>query len=220
MQTEFRQWPGPRAPAAAMAAATACLVLLAGCAGLSSPPPEPQAGTPTEIAEPAAAPAQPEAPPIDAGAVTPPQVPPPAPPPPVAPAAAPVAAALEHADRVRSLNGPELTAEITRLNAMGAAPLRQLQLAQALLQTHQSSEYGRIQQLLQSVLANDGEEARQLHPLARLLAAHQAQLRRLEEQNDRQAQLVREGQKRIDQLSERLEALRAIERSMPTRPAR
>lgn len=205
-----------------MAAAMACLVLLAGCAGLSSPPPELQAGTATETTEPAPVPAQSEAPPVDADAATPPPAPPPTPPAPVAPAPAPapLAAALEHADRVRSLNGPELTAEIARLNAMGAAPLRQLQLAQALLQTHQSSDHGRIQQLLQSVLANDGEEARQLHPLARLLSAYQAQLRRLEEQNDRQSQLVREGQKRIEQLSERLEALRAIERSMPTRPAR
>ncbi|TFY97382.1 hypothetical protein EZ242_17805 [Ramlibacter rhizophilus] len=95
-----------------------------------------------------------------------------------------------------------------------------MQLALALLQTQVPADAGRAQGLLQSVLSSDSEEARSLHPLARLLIAHHAQQRRHEEQLDKQGQVIREQQRRLDQLSERLEALRAIERSMPSRPPR
>ena len=56
-------------------------------------------------------------------------------------------------------------------------------------------------------------------PLARLLEARLTHQRRLEEQLERQGQQLREAQRRNDQLSERLEAVRAIERSLQTRPA-
>ena len=42
--------------------------------------------------------------------------------------------------------------------------------------------------------------------------------RRLEDSLERQSQQLREHQRRIDQLNERLEAMRAIERSLTTRP--
>ena len=51
----------------------------------------------------------------------------------------------------------------------------------------------------------------------------QLEQRKLEEALDRQAQQLREQQRRIEQLNERLEAMRAIERSLnnraPARPA-
>ena len=56
-------------------------------------------------------------------------------------------------------------------------------------------------------------------PLARLLEARLTHQRRLEEQLERQGQQLRDAQRRNDQLSERLEAVRAIERSLQTRPA-
>lgn len=121
---------------------------------------------------------------------------------------------------MRTLPPPEVAAEINRLSAPGATPLRQMQLALSLLQTQSQGDAARAQGLLQAVLGNDAEEARSLHSLARLLSAHYAQQRRLEEQADRQGQQLREAQRRLETLSERLEALRAIERSMPTRPAR
>ena len=63
--------------------------------------------------------------------------------------------------------------------------------------------------LVQRVLGNTSPAAQPLHPLARLL----------EDQLDRQTQQLRDTQRRNDQLSERLEAVRAIERSLSTRPA-
>jgi len=52
-----------------------------------------------------------------------------------------------------------------------------------------------------------------LHSLARTLAARYVEQRRVEDDRDRQAQQLRDSQRRIDQLNDRIEALRAIERS-------
>ena len=144
--------------------------------------------------------------------------------PPVAPATpAPppvrdaVALLLEHADRVRGLQGAELAQEIARLNDPGA-PADQLRLAMALSQTRQLYDLVRAQELLQRVLANPTQEARELHVLARLLGARYAEQRRLEDQLDRQNQQVRELQRRLGETQDKLEALKEIERSLTSRP--
>ena len=71
---------------------------------------------------------------------------------------------------------------------------------------------------MQRVIAHPGPESLPLKPLARLLANRLLEQRKLEEAVDRQAQQLRDSQRRIDQLNERLEAMRAIERSLTTRP--
>ena len=71
--------------------------------------------------------------------------------------------------------------------------------------------------LLQRVINHPSPEAQSLQPLARALAARYQEQRRVEDDRDRQAQQLRESQRRIEQLNDRLEALRAIERSF-TRP--
>lgn len=143
-----------------------------------------------------------------------------APAPPAQPDAS--AALLLYADRVRGLPAAELTAEAAALAS--PEPADQLKLALVLHQQQQlqnqrlSSELTRAQDLLAQVLANDSPTAQALHPLARLLAARYADQRRLEEQADRQAQQLREQQRRLDQTTERLEALKAIEHSLRARP--
>jgi len=67
--------------------------------------------------------------------------------------------------------------------------------------------------LLQRVNANPSADALPLQPLARTLAARYAEQRKVEEDRDKQAQQLRDSQRRIDQLNDRIEALRAIERS-------
>ncbi|MES2688292.1 MAG: hypothetical protein V4706_15845 [Pseudomonadota bacterium] len=128
-----------------------------------------------------------------------------------------VALLLEHADRVRGLQGAELTQEIARLNDP-AAPADQLRLAMALSQTRQLYDLVRAQELLQRVLANPTQEARELHVLARLLGARYAEQRRLEDQLDRQNQQVRELQRRLGETQDKLDALKEIERSLTSRP--
>lgn len=220
-------------PAAAAWPRFALLLLVLGAAlqGCASRGAVPAAAS---KAAPAAAPASAAAvapPPLNSGGLPPAAAPVnPAPARPVAAAvenAAPapavptsVLAMLAYADRLRSLPGPELTQEISRLGDGGGSPPRQMQLALALLQTQQPADGQRAQSLLQRVLAANSPEVQPLHPLARQVASQHAAQRKLEEQLDRQAQLLRDQQRRIDQLSDRLDALRAIERSLPSRPTR
>ncbi|MGA0571807.1 hypothetical protein ACO2Q9_13910 [Variovorax sp. VNK109] len=181
-------------------AGVAVLALCAVVAGCATPPP------------PAPPPVIPVAPPP----------PPPAPPPPPPPAPAPVvktepgveALVLAYSERVRTMAAAELAMEITRQTEAGDVPQAQVQLALALLQTHLPADTARSLGLLQKVVATDTPQARPLHPLARLLAARAFEQRRLEDQIDRQNQQLRDNQRRIDQLNERLEAVRAIERSL------
>jgi hypothetical protein len=186
-------------------------LLLAACAAPPEPPPEPVA-------------------------VLPPPPPPPPQPPPVQPVEAepmapatqpalvfaqltqgPVAALLGYADKVRPLGGNELANEISRLGEPGEQPLVQMQLALLLSQTRAPADLARALGLVQRVIANPASEAQPLHSLARLLAARYQEQRRVEDERDRQAQQLRDSQRRIEQLSDRIEALRAIERSF-TRP--
>ena len=67
-------------------------------------------------------------------------------------------------------------------------------------------------------LANPDAQAQVLHPLARLLAARYGEQRRIEDLLEKQNQQTREVQRRLDQTNERLEALKAIERSLTSRP--
>ncbi|SFD85210.1 hypothetical protein [Paracidovorax konjaci] len=128
---------------------------------------------------------------------------------------------LQYADRVRTLSPPEITAEIAQLSdaqSANGSPEKTLQLALALLQTRQPADTARSLGLVQKVLGDARPAAAALHPLSRLLENRLLQQRRLEDQLDRQGQQLKDGQRRIDQLNERLEAMRAIERSLNARP--
>lgn len=176
-------------------------VLLAGCASAPPVAPTPSARHPAV--------------PIDPPVTPPPPIPPAPPPPPAAVPGASLASALEAADRLRGLSANELQAELARLSALPPTPAQQLQLALGWMQTRQPGDSGRAAQALQRVLQDGSDEARPLHALARLLQSWQADSRRADEQAERQAQQLREAQRRADQLADRLDALRAIERSRP-----
>ncbi len=123
---------------------------------------------------------------------------------------------LAYTDRLRFMPPPELSQEVSRLGTP-LSSFDQLQLALALSQLRQLPELVRAHELLTRVIGN--AEAQALHPLARLLAARFGEQRRVEEQLDKQNQQLRDVQRRLDQTNERLEALKAIERSLTSRPA-
>ena len=127
-----------------------------------------------------------------------------------------VARALAYADRIRGMNANELTPELARLGE-ARAPGELLQLALTLAQLRQTPELIRAQDLLTRLLANASPEAVTLHPLARLLATRFGEQRRFEDLLDKQQQQTRDIQRRLDQTTERLEALKAIERSLGNR---
>lgn len=206
-----------------LAIATA-LALLAGCAAAPEPAPaEPVPAVPAAVPEPSPAPAEePDKPDADAAGM------------PSAEGSAPASAEsarppaslprqmLLYADRIRSLPPPELMAEIARLSDAqanaGSPPEKSFQLALVLLQTRQPADTARSLGLVQKLLSDNRPAATSLQPLARLLENRLLQQRRLEDQLDRQSQQLKDGQRRIDQLNERLEAMRAIERSLNARP--
>jgi DNA repair ATPase RecN len=128
-----------------------------------------------------------------------------------------VAVMLDYADRVQLMSPAELGQEITRFGD-SATPADQVQLSLALSQLHQLPELVRAQELLGRVLANAGEQAQPLQPLSRLLSSRYGEQRRLSDLLDKQTQQTREVQRRLDQTNERLEALKAIERSLTSRP--
>lgn len=111
----------------------------------------------------------------------------------------------------------ELPAELARLGS-SAAPQAQLQLAMALAQMHQLPDLIKAQEAVAKVLSNSSDEAKALHPVAKLLAVRFSEERRLEDLLDKQNQQVKDLQRRLDQTTERLEALKAIERSLVSRP--
>lgn len=124
---------------------------------------------------------------------------------------------LAYAERVRVMPPAELGQELARLGD-ASAPADQLRLSLVLSQLHQLPDLIRAQELLARVLGNADAEAQALQPLARLLASRFAEQRRLEEQLEKQNQQMRDVQRRLDQTNERLEALKAIERSLASRP--
>ncbi|MBB6559912.1 hypothetical protein HNP48_002584 [Acidovorax soli] len=182
--------------------------LLAGC---TSPAPPRSPPAPVAVVVPAPLPVPPPAEPTPLPAA--PAMPP-------APEVSQVALTLAYADRVQRMAPAELTREIARLgeaeDTLAASPLN---LALALAQTRQPVDTARALALVQRLLGHNDAATQPLHPLARLLEGRLLQQRRLEEQLERQAQQLREAQRRTDQLNERLEAVRAIERSMTARPA-
>nr|WP_029413309.1 hypothetical protein [Acidovorax radicis] len=134
--------------------------------------------------------------------------------------AAPVLQVLAQTDRTLRMAPAELAKEIARLGeAEDASVETSLLLATALAQTRQPVDTARALGLVQRVMGNTAAAAQVLHPLARLMESRLLQQRRLEDQLERQTQQLREAQRRNDQLNERLEAVRAIERSLTTRPA-
>lgn len=126
--------------------------------------------------------------------------------------------ALADAELVRGMSGSELGAQAARL-ADATQPLQQWRLALVLGAPRPNIDWPRAQEPLARLLSNTSAEAQTLHPLARLLAARYAEQRRADEQLERQAQQIRDVQRKLELTHERLEALKAIERSLAKRPA-
>ncbi len=116
-----------------------------------------------------------------------------------------------------------MAAEIARLGAevsptdSTASPDAVLDLALALAQQHNPGDLARATSLLEPITQAIKPELQPWQPMANLLAETIAEQRRLEDQLERQAAQRRDTQRAIQQLSEKLEALKAIERSMTSR---
>lgn len=130
----------------------------------------------------------------------------------------PMADLIRYFYQIRLLNGPQLTAEIERFDSPPSTGDDRLRLALALVQTLQLAETQRALGLVQDVLEAPDERSETVKPLAHLLGHLLREQRRLDLQNDRLSQQLRDHQRRVEQLNDRIEAMRAIERSL-NRPA-
>lgn len=190
-------------------------LLLGGCVLLPQPPnPVPAKTHPPELMA-ATAVAIPAEPPAAAATPAAAALPVPAPPPQTDSAARDL---LAFHDRVRQLPPQDLAPEIARLNEAPPGPRTTLQLVLLLGQTRNNGDLARALALLEPLLRSTAPEAAPWQPLARFLASRYAEQRRMEEQLERQSQQARENQRKLEQLNEKLEALKAIERSLTTRP--
>lgn len=167
-----------------------------------------------------------------AGCTTTKPLPPPepAPPPPApeivyVPTQEPVDKAARHLlayqETLSRLPTADLSRELGRLGDGASSIQATMDLALVLGQTRAPGDIGKAQLLLDQVLGNPSPEAQAWHGLARLLAARYADLRRAEDQNERLNQQLRDAQRdnqrKLDQINEKLEALKSIERSLNSR---
>lgn len=166
-----------------------------------------------------------------AGCVAPKPLPPPAPPPVVAPPvvqcdppreAQDLAARhlLATEDRFSALNTADLTAEAGRATDPTSVEAQMDQVL-ALSMTHNPGDLARAQALLDQVLHNNAPQADPWRSLARLLAYRLGEQKRAEDAAERGNQQLRDAQRdyqrKLDDVNNKLEALKAIERSLNTR---
>ncbi len=124
---------------------------------------------------------------------------------------------IAYFERVRQMPPADLTREFARLD-QPTSPQAILELALALGQTRNPADTVRALGLLDPLLRSADPAAAPFQPWARLLATRYNEQRRVEDHADRQAQSLRDSQRRQDQLTQQLEALKAIERSLTARP--
>jgi hypothetical protein len=141
----------------------------------------------------------------------------------VQPADAAAQQLLAQHERLLKLTPAELAQEVAQREDAKLDPAAATQLALALSLNRGNGDLARAAGLLEQVLHSGAPEAQPWTGLARLLLGRVAEQRRLEDQIERLNQQARDSQRdnqrRLDQLNEKLEALKAIERSLNARPA-
>jgi len=154
-----------------------------------------------------------------------PAPPPPAPPvvqviaPPAPPPPDEIGPLLSYHQSLRRMSQGELVKELSGLGLQQRSPRVALQMAMALMLTRGGGDLARAQALLDSVAGSTEVEAAPLRPLAQLLSSNCAEMRRWYDHADKLALQQKESQRRIEQLNDMLEGLKAIERTLPARPA-
>ncbi|WP_343638819.1 hypothetical protein [Roseateles sp.] len=117
-------------------------------------------------------------------------------------------------DRIRQLSPLELAQEVAPRDDAALPPGNAVQLALALMFSHNNGETFRAQTLLDQVLRDTRPEANEWRPMAQLLVDRVAEQRRMETELDKTRQARDDLQRRLDDANRKLEALKAIERSL------
>ncbi|MET0209951.1 MAG: hypothetical protein ABW220_12985 [Burkholderiaceae bacterium] len=123
-------------------------------------------------------------------------------------------ALLQHNDRLRQLSPLELAQEVQPRDDAALPPSAAVQLALALMISHNAGELARAQTLLDQVLRDSTPAANDWRTMAQFLADRLGEQRRLEGEIDKANNNGKDLQRRLDQANQKLEALKAIERSL------
>lgn len=131
---------------------------------------------------------------------------------------------LAWSEELQGLAPEALAPEIARLGDGSASASSGMRLAVLLGHVRGPGDLGRAQQVLEQLIRRGGPQtvsaAGQMLdwlPWARWLASRYEVERRMAEQLERQASLLRDSQRRQEQLHDKLEALKAIERQLAPR---
>ncbi|HEX7640483.1 MAG TPA: hypothetical protein VF457_18970, partial [Burkholderiaceae bacterium] len=120
-------------------------------------------------------------------------------------------------DRLSALNTADLAQEANR-PVDPSSVQSMMDQAVALSMTRAPGDLARAQALVDQVLRNNGPQADAWRAPARLMAYRLGEQKRAEDLAERNAQQLRDAQRdaqrKLDQLNDKLEALKAIERSL------
>jgi hypothetical protein len=125
---------------------------------------------------------------------------------------------LGYVQLLQQMSPHELQRERSVLAAIPQTPATQVRLAMLLGQPRGPADLVRALGLLDGVLRTRDPSAASLQPLARVLASQYQERLKLEAQNEKLLQQLKESQRRGLELQEKLDALSDIERSLPVRP--
>ena len=129
-----------------------------------------------------------------------------------------VPALLGYPQRLQRLSAQELVRERGALASVPPTPPVQLRQAMLFGQSRGPSDPAKALALLNGLLKSATPEATELHSLARILAVHYQERIKLESQNEKLTQQLKESQRKNDELQEKLNAMAEIELSIPLRP--
>ncbi|HSC79618.1 MAG TPA: hypothetical protein VLC08_04650 [Chitinolyticbacter sp.] len=124
---------------------------------------------------------------------------------------------LAYAARLRGLANGELTRELNALATEPASHATTLKRAMVLSRIH--GELARAIGQLDLVIKAADLDAEPYKTLALVLQAQWTERRKLEDQADKLTQQLKDEQRRADEASAKLEALKKIENTLPARPS-
>jgi len=116
---------------------------------------------------------------------------------------------------LRKMPAPELARELQRLHGFPASPSNRVRKAMVLAMTRDPIDLTKAEAQLWNVMADNSVEAEKLKPLVQLLVGNYADQRRLADNAERSSNQAREAQRKVEELRDKLEALKNIERSLP-----
>jgi hypothetical protein len=136
----------------------------------------------------------------------------------IAPASSLTDVLLAYHRSLDSASPSDLNKELGALNYAPAGVETEMRKAMVLGAMHDSTRLARARSILAGVLLMDDADALALRPLVEWMITNNTESRRLILLNDKQAQQLKDLQRRFDQANEKLEAMKRIESSQPASP--